>query len=939
MPKAPVKLPSLPPPVPPSANSSPSFLPIACALAKRSAVALRSSGGRFQPPVTLNVAPGTTGVNPKMAVGTISSPLVSMSAHRFWRRRWGQQHLETVPPDNTDIDRRPLRSGVDVGPWLVANEITVVSTVPTLVSLWPTEALDGVRLLILGGEACPPEIGERLARGGREVWNTYGPTEATVVACGARLEDHGPVRIGLPLDGWDLAVVDELGDPVPDGDVGELIVGGVGLARYLDPAKDAEKYAAMPTLGWERAYRTGDRVRFDGAGLLFAGRADDQVKLGGRRIELGEVDSALLSLPGVVGAAAAVRRSRAGNQLLVGYVTVDDGFDPSAAAELLRDTVPAALVPRLAPVADLPTRTSGKIDRDALPWPLPTSADAGDESSALSGTAVWIAELWLDVLGAVVRRPTDDFFDLGGGSLTAAQMVSRLRARFPEVTVADLYESPTVGALAAMLDGLAAPSAATNRRVRPTPSKTQVGQVVFTLPLRLLSGLRWLTWVLLANNVLAASVGPAWLPTVSWWWPALGVVLLVLAPGRMALSALGARWLLRRVAPGDYPRGGRTHLRLWLAERLADELGAANVAGAALLPTYARLLGAKVGKDVDLHSFPPVTGRLSLGKGCSVEPEVDLSGYWLDGDVLRIGAVRVGAGARVGTRSTLGPGAVIGKGSEVAPGSAVLGEVGRGELWSGSPAEPISRARGPWSSERPARSPRWVLAYAGLSTVIAALPVLALAAGLAVALPGLTSSSSVADALGTVLPLLPVSALVAGAALALLVLLLCRLLGRGSGAGPLPGPQPAGPAGLGHAAGPRRGPHLAVPALRELADPGVAPAPRRPDRRRGGGVDRAADPEADDGQRPGVPRRRHPDRQLRARWRLAAGGAREDRQAGVRRQLRDGSRRPQGAQAVARGGALRGAGSQGGRGRGVVARQPARHAAPAASGPRRHPDL
>ena len=154
-------------------------------------------------------------------------------------------------------------------------------------------------------------------------------------------------------------------------------------------------------------------------------------------------------------------------------------------------------------------------------------------------------------------------------------------------------------------------------------------------------------------------LGLDYLPTVSWWWVLVGWLLLVAAPGRMALTAAGARLLLRKVEPGDYPRGGRIHLRLWLAERLADELGAANLAGAAWMPTYARLLGAKVGPQVDLHSVPPVTGMLTLGAGCSVEPEVDLSGHWLDGDVLHIGTVKVGAGARVGTRSTLGPGAVV----------------------------------------------------------------------------------------------------------------------------------------------------------------------------------------------------------------------------------------------------------------------------------------
>ena len=116
--------------------------------------------------------------------------------------------------------RSLVRSGTDLGPWLVAHEITVVSTVPTLAALWPGEALDSVRLLIFGGEACPPELAARLAVPGREVWNTYGPTEATVVSCAAQLTGEGPVRIGRALDGWDLVVVDKLGAPVAEGEIG-----------------------------------------------------------------------------------------------------------------------------------------------------------------------------------------------------------------------------------------------------------------------------------------------------------------------------------------------------------------------------------------------------------------------------------------------------------------------------------------------------------------------------------------------------------------------------------------------------------------------------------------------------------------------------------------------------------------------------------------------
>jgi non-ribosomal peptide synthetase-like protein len=619
--------------------------------------------------------------------------------------------------------RALVRSGIDVGPWLVANEVTVVSTVPTLVALWPSEALARVRLLIMGGEACPPELAARLVAPGREVWNTYGPTEATVVACGARLTGEGVVPIGLPLDGWDLAVVDADGQPVPAGATGELIIGGVGLARYLDPGKDAEKYAAMPALGWDRAYRSGDLVVNEPTGLLFAGRADDQVKLGGRRIELGEIDSALLGLPGVHGAAAAVRRSSAGNSLLVGYVAVGDDFDRAGALDRLRTALPAALVPRLAVVDTLPTRTSGKVDRDALPWPLPSAVTPA--AAGLDDVETWVAGLWLDVLGAAVDTRDADFFDLGGGSLTAAQMVSRLRARYPEVVVGDLYEHPTLGALARHLDAMAEAPAADRGSVRPIPLKTQTAQVVATVLVRCLAAPRWVFWAGLGCLLLGGLGGLAWLPDVPVWLLALLGALFVTPPGRMLVAAGAARLLLRPVRPGDHPRGGKTHLRLWLATHVADELGATQLSGAPLVTWYARLLGADVGRDVDLHSLPPVTGLLRLGRGASIEPEVDLTGYWVDGDVLHLGEISVGARARIGARSMLCPGATVGADAEVAPGSAVFGTVPEGAYWAGSPAvRRADDARGPWR-ERPAGSPLWVGAYAAVAALLGLLPVLA----------------------------------------------------------------------------------------------------------------------------------------------------------------------------------------------------------------------
>lgn len=688
--------------------------------------------------------------------------------------------------------RALVRSGVDVGPWLTANGVTVVSTVPTLVSLWPDDALERVRLLILGGEALPPELAARLVREGREVWNTYGPTEATVVACGALVDGAGPVRIGLPLAGWDLAVVDPAtGEPVGEGERGELIIGGVGLARYLDPAKDAEKYAPMPTLGWERAYRSGDIVVNDAAGLLFAGRADDQVKLGGRRIELGEIDSALLALPGVSAAAAAVRRTTTGNQLLVGYLTATDAYDAAAATAHLRATMPAALVPRLAVVDEIPTRTSGKVDRDALPWPLPTAdpADAG-----LHGTAARIAEVWQRVVGAAPDGPRADFFDLGGGSLTAAQVVTMLRADHPELTVADLYEHSRVEQLAAFLDALEpAALAEQSRRVKPIPRKTRNAQVLAVPLLRALAAPRWVAVLLALARILHDALDVRWAPAAPWWAIVVLLAVFVSPPGRMLVAAKLARAVLAGVAPGEYPRGGKAHLRIWAAERLADELGATRLSGAPYIAWYARLLGAKVARGADVHSLPPITGHLTVGKGASIEPEVDLTGYWVDGDTLHVGGIRVGRRARVGTRSMLCPGAVVGDDAEVAPGSAVFGQVPAGEFWSGAPAtRASSAARGPWAERPPASRRtlrRWAVAYAALAAALAVLPALAVAA---VALPvlllaDLGASDGPGAAARDLLPWL-VPGVVAGFALsAVLVAAVVRLLALGvrPGAHPL----------------------------------------------------------------------------------------------------------------------------------------------------------
>lgn len=678
--------------------------------------------------------------------------------------------------------RALVRTGADLGPWLVSERISVISTVPTLAGMWSPDELGGIRLLIFGGEACPPELAARLVSPGREVWNTYGPTEATVVACAALLDGVQPVRIGLPLDGWNLAVVDDQGKRVADGDIGELLIGGVGLARYLDAEMDSEKYASAPCLGWERAYRSGDLVRFDGMGLLFVGRADDQVKVGGRRIELGEIDAALAALPGVAASAAAVRITASGVAILVGYIAAAEhaDIDLVASRERLRATLPPPLVPLLTSVNSIPTRTSGKVDRDALPWPIANEGPDDGVNTALTATEAWVAGHWTSILGARVSSPEEDFFASGGGSLLAARLVSQLRERFPTVTVADVYDYPRLSDLALRLEELAPAPESKGLLAAEIPRGARILQSALTLPLAAVVGLRWLTWLLLANAAMSATGTSTSLrhAPYSLAWGLVGWAVLISPWGRMGTTVLVARTVLWGVRPGRYPRAGGVHLRLWFAESWATAAGVGNLSCAPWTSVYARLLGAKIGKDVDLHSMPPITGHLVLGNGCSVEPEVDLSGHWLDGDVLVLGKVRIDKRATVGTRSTLGPGSRIGQGAEVAPGSAVTGSVPPGESWAGSPARLVGAARGNWPHRKAPRHHFWPWAYGSSAIVLSGLPLVAAVAGAGAAVFA-SSAAAFSGSAWLAIAWSPLAAIVAFAVLIVTTWALVRLLAVG----------------------------------------------------------------------------------------------------------------------------------------------------------------
>lgn len=622
--------------------------------------------------------------------------------------------------------RALIRAGAELGPWLAQRRVSVISTVPTLAAMWPEASLANVRLLILGGEACPERLGWRLAAG-REVWNTYGPTEATVVSTATRIVAGEPVTIGFPLDGWDVAVINPDDQPVGAGEAGELVIAGVGLGRYLDPGLDEQRFAALRTLGWERAYRTGDMVRETGRGLEFLGRRDGQVKLAGRRIELGEVEAALAAVPGVRAAAAAVRSTAGGNTVLVGYVVGEP--DAAAVRSQVAEHLPAALVPAIAPVRSLPTLGSGKVDRDALPWPLTSDVPAPIDGASLTGTVAWLAERWAEQLGPLAMTPESDFFVLGGNSLAAAKLVSVLRERFPSAAVADVYNCRRLGELGAHLDSLAHPEAPSAPAASSGSGVWSALQVAGVGLLVALTAPTWLLGLLAYDDLSGAP------PHVGWVWLLAGWLVFVSAPGRVLTVIAIKRALVHRVKPGRYPRRGWLAWRIWFVHRFTEGLRLDAAAGTPWAARMARLTGASVGRGARLGTLPALTSLISIGEGATVEPDVDLHGWWIEGSELVVGQIRIGARARIGTRAMLMPGALIGAGAEIEPGSVISGEVPAGERWAGSPAVRCGRAGERWPTEpapAPRRSRLWKgmfglgLLVIGLVPLLAATPALLL---------------------------------------------------------------------------------------------------------------------------------------------------------------------------------------------------------------------
>ncbi|WP_406313219.1 non-ribosomal peptide synthetase [Streptosporangium sp. NBC_01639] len=348
----------------------------------------------------------------------------------------------------------------------VTEGITVIQATPAtwriLLEAGGVPGTVGTRLC--GGEALPRDLADALLGPGVNLWNVYGPTETTVWSTA------GPVRpapsavdLGEAIDETSLHLLDESGVPVAPGEVGELHIGGTGVARGYHgmAAQTAARFLPDPFADrpGARMYATGDLARVTAEGRLeYLGRADQQVKIRGFRIELGEIETALRSAPEARHAAVGVCDGPDGLPRLVAYVVPAGPGDLwPALRERLRASLPEYMVPaHLVMVDALPLTPNGKLDRKALPPPEWTSGRTVPYRAPSTPVEDELTVMWAEVLG--IGEPVgvdDDFFELGGHSLTAARIIARVQARFgAAVPIVALFEHPTVAGLALEMDRL-----------------------------------------------------------------------------------------------------------------------------------------------------------------------------------------------------------------------------------------------------------------------------------------------------------------------------------------------------------------------------------------------------------------------------------------------------------------------------------------------------
>ncbi len=589
-----------------------------------------------------------------------------------------------------EIDRLPAV--------METHRVTVLDAVPTLLALLPRDVAT-LRLIILGGETCPASLCAKWSRPERKLFNSYGPTEATVVATLAELSAGAPVTIGQPIANYTCYVVSDKLELLPPGAEGELLIGGPGVAKgYLRrDLLTREKFIKNPFFADAAdsiLYRSGDAAEIDENGqILFRGRIDDQVKVRGFRVELGEIEAKLVETAGIAQAAVVLRDDH-GTEGLVAFVV--PSYEGEIDAKHLRGELRAVLPPYMVParfevVQTLPKLASGKIDRKTLKQ-VELAYTPGIESQEAPRTET--EERLLEAAKRIfppqaIPFDADFFTDLGGHSLLAAKFISAVRETpaLARITLQDVYAARSLRAMAELLD-------------RKWGNSTKAEDLSFAPP-RLLPRFLCGCAQALVLPVILSLVTAQWLGVFVSYMLLTGLEASLLEETVSLIAVylcinittvaivIAIKWLvLGRTRPGRYPLWGVYYFRWWVVKRFLELVHNKWFQYSPLMRMYLSALGTKIGKDAIIGEIEPgAVDLVSIGAGASIGSIANLCNARVEGNELVIGTIDIGANVYIGSSCVIEENTVIEEGAELADLTAIQAgsRIGAWEIWDGSP--------------------------------------------------------------------------------------------------------------------------------------------------------------------------------------------------------------------------------------------------------------
>jgi non-ribosomal peptide synthetase-like protein len=617
-----------------------------------------------------------------------------------------------------------MRSGDRFSSILQKLNITFLSCAPTLLSMVKDD-IPCLKILIFGGEVCSMDIANRWCKPGRTVYNTYGPTEATVIATYSILKACEEVTIGKALDGYEVLLVDDKLNPITETGVeGEILIGGESIARGYLNREDltAKKFITTDRYcgTMKRYYRTGDVAKYnDNHDFVFVGRADAQVKVRGFRVELAEIEGLLMQNDAVQAAAVTLDKD---TQQLAAFVVLREGMsiDREKIAKQFRQLLPYYMIPStLDEIDQLPMTTSQKIDRKRLPTPKTPLSFSSDKKIIPPTTP--LEKAMVEVIARNINRDDismdDHFFnDLGGHSLLAAIVVSEMREQkmFENISVVDLYKFPILSDLAKELE-----------KKRPKENESKEKRDIYKVPtwkyylcstcqgislifLTLLFGLEWLGPFFVYSYYYSADFG---------LWDSMTISLFAyfLILPCLTIFSIAFKWIvLGKIKPGKYKLWGSYYFRFWIVGKVTSICPVVYFTGTSIMNWFLRLMGAKIGDNCYVNtSAIEAFDLLKLGNNVSICTDTHLRGYTIEDGWLKIGSIEFGDNAFVGTRCCIAHNSKMGKNSSlddltlVAEGMTIP----ENEKWGGSPAKKIGE------NEKKETIKMWSLKFTLLSLV------------------------------------------------------------------------------------------------------------------------------------------------------------------------------------------------------------------------------